>query len=382
MAAKRDYYEILGVSKTATDDEIKKAYRKLARKYHPDVNPGDKAAEEKFKEISEAYQVLSDPEKRKQYDQMGHEAFSKGFDFSQYQWRPPDFSSIFEDLGLGGTRGGRARGFPDFSDLFEDLFTERGRGAAYSTAPTPGEDLEYALELSLEQAARGTTTRIHLSRETPCEECHGTGVQGGRGLETCPECGGSGRIRVGRGPIDFSQPCPRCGGKGQINVNPCPRCKGAGTIHREESIDVKIPPGVDTGSRVRVAGKGNPGRNGGPNGDLYILTRVRPHPFFERKGDDLHCEVPITVTEAALGAKIEVPTLDGKTLLTIPPRTQSGQVFRLRGKGVPHLKGGGRGDQYVKVNIVLPPYLDAQSLELLKELERRNPYNPRAGLGR
>lgn len=379
MAEKRDYYQILGVSKTATEEEIKKAYRKLARKYHPDVNPGNKAAEEKFKEISEAYQVLSDPEKRKQYDQLGYEAFSRGFDASQgYQWQAPDFSSIFEDLGIGESfKGARARGFPDFGDLFGDLFGEGRRGTTSSTTPIPGEDLEYKLELTLEQAAKGATTRIHLSRGVLCGECGGTGVQKGRGLETCPECGGRGRIQIGRGPINFSQSCPRCGGRGQINTNPCPMCKGLGTVSKGETIEVKIPPGVDTGSRIRVAGKGNPGRNGGTNGDLYILTQIRPHPFFERKGNDLYCEVPITITEAALGVKIEIPTLDGKTLLTIPAGAQSGQVFRLRGKGIPYLKGGGVGDQYVKIKLVLPPSLNPRSLELLKEFERLNPYNPR-----
>ncbi|MBI3989258.1 MAG: molecular chaperone DnaJ [candidate division NC10 bacterium] len=365
--AKRDYYEVLGVRRDASEQEIKRAYRRLARKHHPDVNPGDKGAAERFKEINEAYEVLSDPEKRKQYDLYGHAGVgAAGFEGG----RPgAGFDFDFSRFSQGGFEG--------FGDLF-DLFGGFGRAQA-RTAPEKGEDLHYTIDLDFEDAVKGLTTEITLQRHVTCSSCQGTGAAGGRRV-TCPECQGSGQRQVSRGFLSMRQPCPRCGGTGQVGAERCRDCGGRGTALKTERIAAKIPPGVDNGSKVRIPGMGEAGRNGGPPGDLYIITRVRPHPFFERKGDNIYCEVPITVTEAALGARIEVPTVDGPAVMVIPPETGSGQVLRLRGKGVPHLKGGGRGDQYVTVKVALPTHLDARSQELLKEFGRLNPYNPRQDL--
>jgi len=365
----RDYYDVLGLRRGASEQEIKRAYRKLARKYHPDVNPGDKTAEARFKEISEAYEVLSDPEKRRRYDQVGHEAFSAagrgpaeagfgGFDFSGF------------DVRTGG--------FGDLGDLLSDFFGQREQARA--SAPGKGEDLHYSLDINFEDAIRGLSTEIGVQKHSRCAQCGGSGGRPGSPLETCPECGGSGRVR-GRSLLRTSQACPRCGGNGKVSREACPACGGRGVTFGTERIAVKIPPGVDTGSRVRLQGMGEPGRNGGPPGDLYIITRVRPHPVLERKGDNLYVEVPITITEAALGARIEVPTIDGTTTMRVPPETSSGQVFRLKGKGVPHLKGGGQGDQFVTVKIVAPRNLDARSQELLREFARLNPGDPRRGRG-
>jgi molecular chaperone DnaJ len=364
---KRDYYDVLGVKRSATDKEIKKAYRRLAREHHPDLNPGSKEAERRFKEISEAYHVLSNAELRKKYDQLGHRAFEPGAgagggfdgtDFSNFDMR---------DFGFGKGGGG-------FGDLFENLFGQRRES---QTRAARGEDLQYTMEISFEDAAHGVTAPISITRSDPCPECSGYGQRPSSRRQTCPECGGSGQRQGGGGFFGLGQACLRCEGTGVITGEPCPRCGGRGTLPTTERINVKIPPGVDTGSKIRVAGKGEAGRHGGPAGDLYILTKVRPHPLYDRKGDNLYVEIPITVTEAALGASIEVQTLDGQVMMKIPPGTQSGQTFRLSGKGMPHLKGEGRGDQFVQVRIMLPRNLDEHSKQLLRDFERLNPYNPR-----
>lgn len=366
---KRDYYEILGVRKGASDKEIKHAYRRLARKHHPDVNPNNKAAEAKFKEITEAYEVLSDPAKRRQYDQFGRQPFSAGHEATQRPGAGPG-GFDFSQFDLGGPGG--------IEDLFSDLFGRRGQEA--QTGPSKGEDLHYAIDLDFEDAVRGLSTELSLQRHAPCPSCLGTGAGTGGQFYTCPACGGSGRVRGKLGLFGGQQACPRCKGTGKLPSSRCSSCHGEGAVLKAERIAVKIPPGVENGSNVRVQGKGHAGRVGGPPGDLYIVTRVRPHPFFERKGDNIYCEVPITVTEAALGAKIEVPTVDGKASMRIPPETSSGQVFRLRDMGVPHLKGPGRGDQFVTIKIILPRNLDTRSQELFRELGRLHPEDPRRAI--
>lgn len=364
---KRDYYDVLGVKRSATEKDIKKAYRRLAREHHPDLNPGNKEAERRFKEISEAYHVLSNAELRKKYDQLGHRAFEAGgggaggFDGTDF--------GPFEGRDFGFGKGG------GFSDIFENLFGQR-REAQTRTAMR-GQDLQYTVEVSFEDAARGVTTPISVTRSESCPECAGYGHRPSSRRQTCPECGGSGQRQGGGGFFGLGQACTRCEGTGVLAGEPCQRCNGRGGIPITERINVKIPAGVGTGSKIRVAGKGEAGRNGGPPGDLYILTKVRPHPLYDRKGDNLYLELPITVTEAALGASIEVQTLDGPVMMKIPPATQSGQTFRLASKGMPHLKGEGRGDQFVRVNILLPRNLDEHSKQLLRDFERLNPYNPR-----
>ncbi len=334
MPTTKDYYEILGVERGASPEEIKKAYRKLARKYHPDVNPGDPESEERFKAISEAYHVLSDPEARKKYDHMGHQAFADGFDFESF-WeqvaRDTGFSFGFDPF---GRQTGR-RGFGGLGDILGQAF---GGFGTQTRAPKRGRDLTYQVEIDFMEVAQGSTRHLNLEKETLCSAC---------------------------------------GGSGQRAGSLCGACYGRGQTSEAQRLNVKIPAGVDTGSKIRLKGKGEPGANGGPPGDLFIVVQVRPHPVFARQGTDVFTTIPITVGEAVLGAKVQVPTLDGPTTMTIPPGTQGGQRFRLKGKGVKKLKGAGRGDQYVTVNLRLPKELDERSKEIIREFEQRTAFNPR-----
>jgi len=358
-----DYYRVLGVKRDASADEIKKAYRKLARKHHPDVNPGDKQAEEKFKKISEAYDVLSDPKKREIYDSYG--SYSENVR-SGPGGAPPnvDFSG-FDFSGYGGS---------GFADIFSQIF----QGTNRAQQPQRGEDLEYQVSIGFFEALKGLQTRITYARREVCQSCHGKGLTEGKAQE-CSLCQGTGRVSQVRGRMNFATTCTQCGGTGRVG-KACPNCQGEGRVRANENLEIKLPAGVQTGSRIRFAGKGDAGIQGAPPGDLYIVTTVGTHPFFERIGDNIHCKVPITVTEAALGSKIEVPTVDGRAVLKIPPGTQPGQKFRLRERGAPSLRTSGRGDQFVEVKVVLPRIADERSKEILKELARLNPENPRSEL--
>jgi molecular chaperone DnaJ len=374
-ATKQDYYELLGVGRKAPQKEIRQAYRKLARKYHPDLNPGDKSAEEKFKQVQEAYDVLSDAKKRQAYDQFG---FAGERQTVPTQEDPGAGAQHFDfggfDFGGSGGSGGAS---------FQDLFSQFFRGGGAATAPgaqeaEPGSDLEYQIQIGFWEAARGTVKKLNIARLDVCATCHGHGTVGSP--QVCPQCKGTGQISQTSGKMRFNLACPRCGGTGSISTA-CPTCGGEGRIRRTETIDVRIPAGVQTGSRVRVAGHGNAGTNGIPPGDLYIVTQVEPHPYFERRGDDLYTVVPITVTEAALGAKIEVPTLDGRSLLRVPPGTSSGQKLRLREKGMPSVRQPSkRGDLYVTLQVVVPKPVDERVRELLRELGRLEPEDPRQDL--
>jgi molecular chaperone DnaJ len=366
--AKRDYYEILGVNKKASEADIKKAFRKLARKFHPDVNPGDKSSESKFKELNEAYEVLSDAKKRKQYDQFGHAAFEQGFGQGP---GPGQRSAGFEGFGAQGT-GQFGRG--GYEDIFADLF---GGRSAQPRGPQKGEDITYTVEVDLEDAIFGRTMQVDLQRDVNCTACGGSGVKPGSSRRTCPTCRGTGSIAQGKGFMQFSQACPACQGAGTINTDPCTSCSGSGGSVRSERINVKIPPGVDNGSKVRMAGMGGAGVNNGPPGDVFIITRVRPHHYFERKGDNLYSDAKVTVKEAALGDKVEVPTVDGMVMLSLPPGIQTGQQLKLKGKGVPNFGGAGVGDHYVTVQVVTPTGLAERGKELLRELDRLHPVDPR-----
>jgi molecular chaperone DnaJ len=370
---KQDYYELLGVSRKAAQKEIRQAYRKLARKYHPDLNPGDKASEEKFKQVQEAYDVLSDAKKRQMYDQFGFETpGAGGMPTAQ------DSGDVHFDFGgfdFGGGAGPGGAGGPSFRDLFSQFF--RGGGATTEAPPhaEPGTSLEYQIEISFWEAVRGTVKKLTISRLDTCTNCHGAGTVGQP--QTCTVCGGSGQVTQTSGKMRFNLSCSNCGGTGRTR-NICRVCGGDGRVRRADTIEIRIPAGVQTGSRVRVPGRGNAGTAGEPPGDLYIITDVQPHPFFDRRGDDLYTTVPITVTEAALGAKIEVPTIDGRSLLRVPPGTNSGQKLRLREKGVPSVRTPGqRGDQYVELQVVVPKPVDERVKELLRELEKIAPEDPR-----
>ena len=361
--AKRDLYEVLGVNRDASEDELKKAYRKLAMKFHPDRNPDNKEAEEKFKEGKEAYEILTDANKRAAYDRYGHEGVNPS---------------------MGG--GGGGQGFDGFADAFGDIFGDifggggggggRGRSNVYR-----GADLRYNLEISLEEAARGAEKTIRIPAQEECGACHGSGAKPGTQPKTCPTCGGAGQVRIQQGFFSIQQTCPKCHGSGRIIPEPCTSCGGAGRVKRQKTLEVKIPAGIDNGMRLRHGGQGEPGVNGGPAGDLYVEIHIKQHAVFQRDGDDLHCEMPISFTTAALGGEIEIPTLDGAASIRIPAETQSAKVFRLRGKGIRNVRSHAPGDLMVHVIVETPVKLTDRQKELLREFgdiastnaERHNP---------
>lgn len=347
--AKRDYYEILSVGKSAGLDEIKKAYRKLALKYHPDRNHGDKEAEDKFKEATEAYEVLSDPEKRRRYDQFGHAGLGADTDFGGAAFR--DFNDIFGD----------------FSDFFGEIFGGGFRGGRTRERVRRGNDLQYEMEISLEEAYSGAEKDIRVPKQVPCDACAGSGCAPGSTPQTCPQCAGTGQVHLTQGFFSISRPCSRCGGDGQVITNPCVKCHGSGLMLEKHLVKVKVPPGSISGLRLKLTGEGEAGLKGGPPGDLYIILKVSRHPIFERDGDNLICEFPISFTQAALGSEITVPTLDGKVKFKIPKGTQTGKVFRLSGKGMPSLRGYGNGDMMVRVVVETPTKLTPRQRELLEE---------------
>lgn len=391
--SKNDYYERLGVSRSADSEEIRKAYRKLARKYHPDLNPGDKAAEDRFKKVQEAYDILSDDNKRKVYDQYGFYSDNippngggfpggagggaaggpnfGGFDFSEYIRRQQANGAA--GAGPGTSTGDDAGGF-GFRNIFDSFF--RGGGKQAAPQPERGADLEYGLHVNFWQAIRGTQVKLTISRQETCETCHGTGSAGNQ-VAVCPECDGTGTVTQMAGAMKFNLTCERCGGTGRLK-NACPTCRGEGRVSKPDTVEVRIPQGVGSGTRLRVAGKGNAGIAGGPSGDLYITVRVDEHPFFKRDGDNIEIKLPLTVTEAGLGAKIEVPTIDGKALLKIPQGTQNGQKFRLREKGVFNARKSTRGDEIVEVSIQTPDVQNERTRELLRELAQVQTQDVRA----
>jgi len=406
----KDYYGVLGVKKSASAEDIRKAFRKLARKYHPDVNPGDKSAEEKFKAISEANDVLSDPKKRKIYDQVGFysdnidpataEAYARGggqpgagfegfpggypgapgtgsagaggvhFDFGGF-----DFSDMFEG-GRGGSKRSSSGGSGGFRDIFSNIFSGSGRGVATEEGPEPGNDLEYQVNVPFWTAIRGGVMKLNIARRDVCGNCHGNGYIESPG--ECPQCHGKGTIEQTGGRMKFNVTCPRCHGTGK-NISTCPVCHGEGSVERTEPLEIRIKAGTRDGQRIRIAGKGNAGQRGGGTGDLYVIIRAGEHPIFRRDGDEIYVTVPVTAVEAALGSKIEVPTIDGRSTLKIPPGTQSGQKLRLREKGVPSAtQEGRRGDEIVEVKVTVPMPRDEKTKELLRELAKLNPEDPRA----
>ncbi len=374
---KQDYYELLGVSRKASAKDIRAAYRKLARKYHPDLNPGDKSAEEKFKQIQEAYDVLSDTKKRQMYDQFGFNTPGQGPPppGTGYGGSPEDIHFDFGGFDFGGAG---ASGGTSFRDLFSQFF--RGASAARATTETePGTDLEFQIDISFAEAMHGAVKRLNITRLDVCPVCHGSGAAPGD-EKVCPTCGGSGQVTQVSGKMRFQITCSHCGGTGKLH-SVCRNCGGEGRVARVDSLEVRIPPGAKTGSRVRVAGRGNAGMHGGPPGDLYIITNVQPHPFFERRGDDLYTVVPVTVAEASLGAKVEVPTIDGRAQVRIPPGTNSGKKLRLREKGAPSAgRQGKRGDQIVEVQVVVPKPEDERVKQLLRELAKADHEDPRREL--
>ncbi|WP_010247851.1 molecular chaperone DnaJ [Acetivibrio cellulolyticus] len=356
MANKRDYYEVLGVDKSASDADIKKAYRKMAKQYHPDMNPGNKEAEAKFKEANEAYEVLSDSQKRAQYDQFGHAGFEQG--------------------GFGGGFNGDFGDFGGFGDIFETIFGGSGFGGRSSSTkarrgPQKGADLKTSVDISFEEAAFGVEKEISINRMEVCEKCEGSGAKPGTQPSTCQHCNGTGQIqykqRTPFGQFVNIKTCDVCHGEGKVITSPCEACNGKGRIRKPKKMKVNIPAGIDDGQTISLRGEGEPGSKGGPGGDLYISIRVKPHAIFQRQGNDVVCEMPITFVQAALGTELEVPTLDGKVKYTVPEGTQTGSVFRLKGKGIPFLRGNGRGDQYVKVQVEVPTKLNDKQKSILKD---------------
>ncbi len=377
--AKQDYYELLGVARKASAKDIRASFRKLARKYHPDLNPGDKSAEEKFKQLQEAYDVLSDSKKRQVYDQYGFYSENipaGGPGGAGAHGEAPDVNFDFGGFDFGGSSGA-AGGGSSFRDLFSQFFSG-GRGqAAMEPEHEAGGDLEYQIEIGFWDAVRGAVKKLSITRLDACETCHGTGAVGSP--QSCTACGGTGTIQQAAGKMRFNVPCTRCGGTGKLRTL-CKTCGGEGRVRRTETIDVRIPAGVSNGGRVRVPGKGNSGTLGAPGGDLYLRVVVKPHDFFERRGDDLYTKIPVTVSEATLGAKIEVPTIDGRALVRIPPGTNSGKTLRLKEKGVPSARNGARGDQYVEIQVVVPAPTDERVRNLMKQLESVAPGDPRKDL--
>ncbi len=358
MPTAPDLYEVLGVSKSASQDEIRKAYLKLAHKYHPDKTGGDKEAETKLKEINAAYDILKNPEKRKQYDQFG-----------TTDGQP--FGGFGQGQGFGGGGFGGDFGESPFGDLFDMLFGQGGRqgGRAGANRPQPGHDLEYELAITLEEVAKGCKKTISFSRPETCGQCSGSGAAKGSSPESCPQCGGAGQVRMAHGVFSMTQTCPRCHGAGRVITNPCGNCNGSGQVRGKRELSIDVPAGVDTGTRLRVSGEGEAGRMGGPRGDLYIRIRVLIHDFFERRGADLICEAPVTYSQAALGATIRVPTITGMADLKVPAGTQTGTQLRLRGSGLPDMRGYRQGDQLVTVRVETPVKLTRRQRELLEEFD-------------
>lgn len=359
MSTKRDYYDVLGVGKSADATEIKKAYRKLAMKYHPDKNPGDKEAEERFKEINEAYEVLSDETKRRNYDQFGHEGVN--------------------GQGFGGAGGFGGQGFGGFDDIFGDIFGDMfgggfGGGRQRRRGPERGADIKQRVNISFEEAAFGKKVQVKINRSEECEECNGSGAKPGTSKKTCPTCNGSGQVqsvqRTPFGNIASTRTCSTCNGEGEVIESPCTKCHGKGSIRKTKTIEVDIPAGIDEGQMIKLGGQGELGSRGGPRGDLYIEVNVNAHPLFTREGYDVYLEMPITFAQATLGDKIQVPTLDGKVEYEIPEGTQTGTVFRLKGKGIPKLRSNVRGDQYVKVTVEIPKKLNDKQKELVRQFAK------------
>lgn len=347
--SKRDYYEILGVEKGTSGKDLKKAYRRVAMKYHPDRNPDDAASEEKFKEAAEAYEILSDDQKRAAYDQYGH-------------------------AGVDGNQGGGGQGFGNFGDVFGDVFGDifggaGGGGRGGRGGPARGSDLRYTLELDLEKAVQGTSVKIKVPTLVQCKPCDGSGAKSGSKPVSCTTCGGIGQVRMTQGFFSVQQTCPNCHGKGAVISDPCRSCSGQGRVEETKTLSVKVPPGVDTGDRIRLTGEGEAGESGGPSGDLYVQVSVKDHSIFTREGKNLYCEVPISIVDAALGGEIEVPTLDGRVKLKVPAETQTGKLFRLRGKGVVPVRGGASGDLLCRVELETPVNLSTKQKDLLRELQ-------------